>query len=91
MVRQAHQAVPVFISQLAELGPPMSFHSGQAGLDRGHAEFKGYIPHTALILPMGVYFHHTDQCFDPEGSWKHCSSIMIETLIEVKTNSRQGH
>lgn len=63
MVRQAYQAGPALISQLAILEAPMSFHPDHSGLSRGHVEFKGYSPHTAVILPTGVYFHHTDQCF----------------------------
>lgn len=87
MVRQAYQAVPALISQLAILEAPMSFHPGRSGLDRGHAEFKGYSLH-AVILPTGVYFHHTDQCFRPEGSSRDSSSFRIETLIVMKTPYR---
>lgn len=90
MVQQAYQAVPALISQLAVLEAPMSFHPDHSGLDRGHAEFKGYCLHAA-ILPTGVYFHRTDQCFRPEGSSRDCSSFRIEMLIMMKTNSLQGY
>lgn len=80
---RAYQAVPALISQLATLEAPMSFHPGHSGLNRGQAEFKGYRPQTSVILPMGVYFHHTDQCFSPEGSSGDCPAFRTETLIAV--------
>lgn len=58
MVQQAYQAAPALISQLAILEAPTSFHPGLIGLDRGHAEFKGYSRHAA-ILQTGVYFQPT--------------------------------
>lgn len=91
MVHQAYQAVPALISQLAILEAPMSFHPGHSGLNRGHAEFKGYSPHTAVILPVGVYSHHKDQCFSPEGSTRDFSSLRIKTLIVVKINTLWGY
>lgn len=83
-------AVPALISQLAILEALMSFHPGHSGLDRGHAEFKGYSLR-AVILPAGVYFHYTDQCFRPEGSVRDCSSFRIETLIVMKMTTLQGY
>lgn len=61
MVQQTYQAVPALISQLAKLEAPVSFHPGHSGLDRGMQSLKDTVHthHTAVILPVGVFFHTT--------------------------------